>query len=616
MADRYDSDLDSNLDAETLVDGDAKFVSLDNRRTPDALEPGLVQVSQNMRLNQAVAIVRKGMSKQTNAITISNQPLIVPFTVGVSAVVVDNPNDGIFGAVLFSDPNNANLEYVIVATGSKAYLFSPGLSVVSIAYPVGEAISNTDSVDMFQAGGFVYILRGEKDVATAVTSLTSSGTTATLTTTAAHGFTTGQYVQVAGAAQPNYNGTFTITVTTSTAFTYTMPGSATSPATGTITLYRIKAPLRWDGNQADAFTALAIGTISAPKIHMPPSNFGMLQVNRAFLEYSRNSIIISDINNVESYDSIFGVFTVAPGWSDYVVGTHPYQNNQTLIFLRRSVYLLNNVDGDVVSMSNQLLTAQVGCISRRSIRTCGANVLFLSDLGVFMLQPGFELALRGNWEPLSAPIATTIQTINFSAIQSANSAYWNNRYYLAVPTGSNTRNNTLLVYNFINPGWESIDTFPTGFYADHMVVMNLNNFATLFVISREGGVYAYEQNEQDDFAAAGQAATQYPIMGVLRTRRLNFGNLLTKRFNRVVINATQDANASMQVNAITIDPSTTRTLSGTTGPAATSQINRPLLIGKRGYGLELEFTNGTNRTQITGYTVGAYISGRKNTKLV
>ncbi len=67
-----------------------------------------------------------------------------------------------------------------------------------------------------------------------VTSLTSAGTTATVTTLVAHGFATGNTVIISGATQPQYNGSFVITVTTATTFTYTLPAVATSPATGTL----------------------------------------------------------------------------------------------------------------------------------------------------------------------------------------------------------------------------------------------------------------------------------------------------------------------------------------------------------------------------------------------
>ena len=69
----------------------------------------------------------------------------------------------------------------------------------------------------------------------AVTSITRSGATATVTTTATNSLQTGDSVIIAGANQAEYNGTFTITVTGGTTFTYTVSGTPATPATGTIT---------------------------------------------------------------------------------------------------------------------------------------------------------------------------------------------------------------------------------------------------------------------------------------------------------------------------------------------------------------------------------------------
>jgi hypothetical protein len=69
-----------------------------------------------------------------------------------------------------------------------------------------------------------------------VTSITRSGSTATVTTSAPNPLQTGDTVVIAGATQTEYNGTFTITVLTDTTFTYQVTGTPATPATGTITL--------------------------------------------------------------------------------------------------------------------------------------------------------------------------------------------------------------------------------------------------------------------------------------------------------------------------------------------------------------------------------------------
>jgi len=63
--------------------------------------------------------------------------------------------------------------------------------------------------------------------------ITRSGSTATVTHTA-HGLRTGLEILIEDAAESEYNGIYTITVTTVNAYTYTVSGTPTSPATGTI----------------------------------------------------------------------------------------------------------------------------------------------------------------------------------------------------------------------------------------------------------------------------------------------------------------------------------------------------------------------------------------------
>lgn len=60
---------------------------------------------------------------------------------------------------------------------------------------------------------------------TAVTSLTSVGTTATMVMTAAHGLKTGMSVTVSGFTPAGYNGTYVVTVIDAVTFTYTLAGA-------------------------------------------------------------------------------------------------------------------------------------------------------------------------------------------------------------------------------------------------------------------------------------------------------------------------------------------------------------------------------------------------------
>jgi len=72
----------------------------------------------------------------------------------------------------------------------------------------------------------------------AVGGITRDGPTATVTL-ADHGFANGDVVHIAGAGQSEYNGDFVISNVTQDTFTYTVPGTPASPATGMITARRV-----------------------------------------------------------------------------------------------------------------------------------------------------------------------------------------------------------------------------------------------------------------------------------------------------------------------------------------------------------------------------------------
>ena len=71
-----------------------------------------------------------------------------------------------------------------------------------------------------------------------LSTLTSVGTTATATTSSAHGYSTGTSVRILGAIPTTYNGQYTITVLNATQFTYTFAGGI-SPATGSKSVSKV-----------------------------------------------------------------------------------------------------------------------------------------------------------------------------------------------------------------------------------------------------------------------------------------------------------------------------------------------------------------------------------------
>jgi hypothetical protein len=66
-----------------------------------------------------------------------------------------------------------------------------------------------------------------------ITSINRSGSVATVVTGSAHGMVTDDIAQISGATEEEYNGAFPITYISTTSFSYTVPGTPSTPAGGT-----------------------------------------------------------------------------------------------------------------------------------------------------------------------------------------------------------------------------------------------------------------------------------------------------------------------------------------------------------------------------------------------
>ena len=232
-----------------------------------------------------------------------------------------------------------------------------------------------------------------------------------------------------------------------------------------------KSVLRWDGS----LTIVAPGPGS--HTNYPNSRHAIYYGNRHIVQTDSNTISVSHYLRDNAWSNL-DVFTINDGSSDTLVAIAPWTLNEFVIFMRNSIFYAAagvgaNAAGDQAQESDSYiksLASDVGCIAKGSIVQAGGGIIFLSDNGVYILNPAGAGNGAGNTpegmrlltiaEPLSAPISDVIARINFNAVGKAVATYFENRYYLAVPLDGSEYNNAILVYNFINKAWESVDTYP------------------------------------------------------------------------------------------------------------------------------------------------------------
>ena len=448
------------------------------------------------------------------------------------------------------------------------------------------------------------------------------------------------------------NGLFTFTPDTDTlSAKVNFPAGQTISAADEIELYQAtgigyvyilrgfsKSVLRWDG----------ASTIAVPGVgvhhNYPNSRHAIYYGNRHIVQTDRNTISVSHYLQ-DDFWSALDVFTINDGSSDTLVAVTPWTLNEFVIFMRNSIFYAAagvgaNASGDATTEADSYiksLASDIGCIAKGSIVQAGGGILFLSDNGVYMLNPAGAgngssntpegMRLLTIAEPLSATISDVIARINFAAVGKAVSAYWENRYYLAVPLDGSTVNNTVLVYNFLNKAWESVDTYNAAQDIEKFVVAKRGNRRRLFMVDQNEGIFLLEELEYDEFNASSGGVLGTPVLpfyipatltgltfppitiaGELITRAYNFQTSREKRFSSISVDASFSAGANLQTTFITVNPDF-NTVINSYGSAADEDATLRLPVRKSGYYSQVKFNSLNLRPSVRSVTVEAIVPG-------
>lgn len=400
-----------------------------------------------------------------------------------------------------------------------------------------------------------------------------------------------------------------------------------------------KSVLRWDGG-----TVIAVPSVST-HTNYPNSRHAIYYGNRHIVQTDVNTISVSHYLRDNAWSNL-DVFTINDGSSDTLVAVTPWTLNEFVIFMRNSIFYAAagvgaNAAGDSAQENDSYiksLATDIGCIAKGSIVQAGGGILFLSDNGVYVLNPAGAGNGAGNTpegmrlltiaEPLSAPISDVIARINFNAVDKAVGTYWENRYYLAVPLDNSTVNNTVLVYNFLNKAWESVDTYNVNQSIEDFVVAKKGNRRRMFMIDRNEGVFLLEELQWDEFNASIPGVTGSPVLpfyipttltalsfpaininAELITRAYSFQTTREKRFSSLQVDAEFTAGSSVETSFITVNPDST-TIVSTYGAPLSEDVTLRVPCRKSGYYSQVKFVSKNLRPSIRSVTVEAIVPGQ------
>jgi hypothetical protein len=360
-------------------------------------------------------------------------------------------------------------------------------------------------------------------------------------------------------------GDVIVVYTSETAALSHMVGKQFVVVSATTTTIEWYAPIGdYNTSSSDVFEFGGQFSVGAGFIHQPGAPWGVHFQRRLWVPFyyeqsgaynsvtytSRkitDEIAVSDILDTTTFDQISNQFRISGGTADYVVAMHGFFDDGMIVLNRNSLHIIQGTQGSLNDTVVKELTSEVGCLARKSIVMRGNAMFFLSDDGVYAVEFLDQYNLRGADEPISKNIQPYIDRISSQYADKAVGVIYENRYYLAVPldsapnAGDAKGNNSILIFNFLNKAWESLDTFgDTEFLIEDFIIGSADTRNNLYAVTANGGLHELEAvetaNDRLNVTNLGTTAVDAPINARLTTRGYDFQNLDRKRFTDAQVN--------------------------------------------------------------------------------
>ena len=270
------------------------------------------------------------------------------------------------------------------------------------------------------------------------------------------------------------------------------------------------------------------GATATATVSPPPLNLRILinTGNRLFgvgSAANRNTLYASDILDASIWDAANSVIVNADD-GDEITAIVPYYENRIIVFKKRRIFQVTSPP-DMTSAADwviQLISNNTGCVAEGSAVQVNSDIFFLSDDGIRSLVRSAADDFTSVGLPLSEVVKDVIQEINVAEIGICTAAFYDNRYFLAVPTASNDFNDTIIVYNTVLGAFE-------GTWTPNVMQFALTNFqdeglrlmkkSTTGQIQKYSGYKTPAQVTIADYQDAGVDYESY-----VRTADMDFGD--------------------------------------------------------------------------------------------
>jgi hypothetical protein len=266
----------------------------------------------------------------------------------------------------------------------------------------------------------------------------------------------------------------------------------------------------------------------------PPQNLRLLinTENRLFGVGdgdTRNTLYASDILDPAVWD-LTNSIVVNGDDGDQITAIVPYYKNRIIVFKKRRVFQVD-IPNDATTAADwvvSIISNNTGCVAAGTAVQVSSDILFLSDNGIRSLVRSVADDFSSVGVPISEIVKDVIQSINTDSIRISTAIYYDNRYFLAVPTGSSNVNDTLIVYNTVLGAFE-------GTWSPRIMQFTLTNFnqagtRAMFkkvngIIEQYAGYKSPSGTVSSDYLDAGTSYDSY-----IRTKDFNFGDTFAAKY--------------------------------------------------------------------------------------
>lgn len=284
----------------------------------------------------------------------------------------------------------------------------------------------------------------------------------------------------------------------------------------------------YSSSPAITITGNGTGATATARVSPPPTAMRLLAVvgNRLIgvgSGQNRNTLYASDILDASVWDEANSI-VIGGDDGDEVTAIVPFYANRLVVFKKSKIFQVT-IPPDMNSAADwivEVLTTTTGCAAEKTALQVNSDILFLSSDGIRTVTRSVADDFTTVGLPISEIVKDVIADINLPAIGRAAAIFHDNRYFLAIPTGSNDSNDTILVYNTILNAFE-------GTWTPDVLQFAQTNFASLGkrlmakghtgIITQYNGYKSLTNILSSDYQDSGADYTSS-----IRTRDMNFGD--------------------------------------------------------------------------------------------